>query len=212
MLSADAVPVLVLEDDAVVRREITARIHAEPGFTVVAAVGDIASARRALLRSTPRIALLDLHVPDGNAVSLIPEVRARGAEVLVLTVSEQRDDVYQALAAGAGGYLLKADALATVTEAVRVLHEGGAPISPRIARRLLEHFRAEAPQASEDRVELSPREWEVIELFSSGATYAEVARSLGMSVNTVRQHVRNLYEKLHVSSKTEAVMRAMRLQ
>jgi DNA-binding NarL/FixJ family response regulator len=218
----DELPVFVLEDDAVVRREIVARINAEPGFTVVADGGDLASARRALKRAAPRIALFDLRVPDGNAVSLIPAARAAGIEVLVLTVSDDRDDVYQALAAGAGGYLLKADALSTVGEALCVLRDGGAPISPRIARRVLDHFRDGVParaapaspdlDAAPETVELSPREREVIELFSGGATYGEVARALGMSLNTVRQHVRNLYDKLHVSSKTEAVLRAMSLE
>jgi DNA-binding NarL/FixJ family response regulator len=222
--------VLVLEDDAVVRDEIAARINAEPGFRVKAAAGDLHAARAALRRAPPEIALFDLHVPDGNAVSLIPAARAAGAQVLVLTVSEARDDVYQALSMGAGGYLLKADALQTVGDALRVLCAGGAPISPRIARRLLDHFQRQqagqggaasiAPGASGPpgargagsapaAAALSPREREIVELFSSGATYGEVAHALGMSVNTVRQHVRNLYEKLHVSTKTEAVLKVM---
>lgn len=206
--------VLVLEDDAVVRDEIAARINAEPGFRVEAAAGDLRAARAALRGAPPEIALLDLHLPDGNAVSLIPDARAAGAQVLVLTVSEARDDVYQALSMGAGGYLLKADALQTVGDALRVLCAGGAPISPRIARRLLDHFQrqrqpAARTQASPEAAALSPREREIVELFSSGATYGEVAHALGMSVNTVRQHVRNLYEKLHVSTKTEAVLKAL---
>jgi DNA-binding NarL/FixJ family response regulator len=205
--------VLVLEDDAVVRDEIAARINAEPGFRVAAALDDLDSARATLRRSPPAIALFDLHLPDGNAVSLIPAARAAGAQVLVLTVSEARDDVYQALSMGAGGYLLKADALQAVGEALRVLLAGGAPISPRIARRLLDHFQQQraglAGPRRQGAAALSPREQEIVELFSSGATYGEVAQALGMSVNTVRQHVRNLYDKLHVSTKTEAVLKAL---
>jgi DNA-binding NarL/FixJ family response regulator len=132
-------------------------------------------------------------------------------------VFDDDDKVYQALSAGASGYLLKSDAAARVGEALGVLKEGGAPISPMIARRLLDDFRSRAaprPAASEPapaEAELTPREREIIELFAKGATYEDVARILSMSVNTVRHHVRGMYKKLHVCSKAEAVTTAFRL-
>jgi DNA-binding NarL/FixJ family response regulator len=103
--------------------------------------------------------------------------------------------------AGAGGYLLKSDVVTGLTAALESLRTGGAPISPRIARLLVEHL----VQPARDEALITPREREVVELFATGATYNEVARILHISVNTVREHVRHLYEKLHVNSKTEAV-------
>lgn len=153
--------------------------------------------------------VFDLELRDGSALPLIPIAVARGMSVLVLTIWDDDVRVYQALAAGAGGYLLKGDASAgRVAEAIGVLVDGGAPISPTIARRLLDDFRLRAPKApapTPDVALLTDREREIIELFAKGATYDEVASLLTLSVNTVRHHVRSMYRKLHVCSKTEAV-------
>jgi DNA-binding NarL/FixJ family response regulator len=203
--------VLVLEDDPLVRAEVAARVAAEPGFELLGEAGTVAEARR-LLAQGPALAVFDLHLPDGNALGIIGEARAAGVQVLVFTISADDQDVYRALAAGAGGYLLKSDATVGVGPALALLRDGGAPTSPRIARWLMDDFRARAGSEPDGQTPaLTPREREVLELFGSGATYAEVARALGMSVNTVREHVRHLYEKLHVASKTEAVLRARAL-
>lgn len=206
--------VLLLEDDEVVRREIVGEIDAEPGFVVAAAAGTVAEGRALLAGKGANLALFDLRLADGNAVTLIPLARERGIPVLVLTTADDDASVYDALAAGASGYLLKADAPRQVGPALRALRDGGSPISPRIARRLIEDFRArgqaKAPPADE-AIRLTAREQEVVELFSRGATYGEVAKALDITVNTVRQHVRSLYDKLHVCSKAEAVARAMNL-
>jgi DNA-binding NarL/FixJ family response regulator len=197
--------VLVLEDDALVRDQVVACIDADAELGVNRACGDLASARAALPTCSASLALFDLNLPDGISIELIPLARAQGMQVLIFTVSDSDELVYGALAAGAGGYLLKAEAQSSLCEALRSLRDGGAPISPRIARRLLEHFRS--TRAPEPVVpHLTPREREIAELFAQGLTYSEVGRMLGLSVNTVRQHVRNLYDKLHVSSKTEAVL------
>ncbi len=196
--------VLVVEDDDVMRSEIVRRVGATPGLCVVAEAVDLAGARRGLDEPGVELALFDLHLPDGNAISLIPEARARRIAVLVLTMFEDNASVFDAIAAGAGGYVLKDDALATVGEALLTLLQGGAPISPRIASRLLERFRCGTSQP-EGTSPLTGRERSVIELFASGATYAEVGSALDITVNTVRQHVRHIYEKLHISTKAEAV-------
>jgi DNA-binding NarL/FixJ family response regulator len=204
--------VLVIEDDPVVRQEVAARIGENPRFEVGVEADTLAAARQALATHKPVIAVVDLQLPDGNAIELIPELRAAGVAVLVLTVVADDANVYRALAAGAGGYLLKAEAMSTLDAALASLVDGGAPISPRIARWLMEDFRARAAApTSAPGPELSPREWELIDMFSNGATYSEVARALAVSINTVREHVRNLYEKLHVCSKAEAVLRARSL-
>lgn len=205
--------VLVLEDDPFIRRGIVEQISADPAFRVVAEAADVEGAKAAILASGAAIGIFDLQLRDGSSLPLIAVAVERGMAVLVLTVFDDEDSVYQALAAGAGGYLLKSDASAgRVAESLAVLRDGGAPISPTIARRLLDDLRVRPrPEAPSDLSKLSVREREIIELFAKGATYEEVASMLSMSVNTVRHHVRGMYKKLHVCSKAEAVSLAFGL-
>lgn len=216
--------VVVIEDDPFVRKGVVAQIRRDPDFEVVAEAADVGAARAAIESGKATIGVFDLQLRDGTTFSLIPLAVERGMSVLVLTVWDDDDSVYQALAAGAGGYILKGDASAgRVSEALKVLKDGGAPISPMIARRLLDDLRlrpargakpeAATPAAGEsaDLSSLTEREREIIELFAKGSTYDEVAAMLEMSVNTVRHHVRSMYRKLHVCSKAEAVTVAYRL-
>ncbi len=227
--------VLVLEDDPMIRRGVVRQIESGGDFKVVAQASDTVAARAAIESSGATIGVFDLQLTDGSSIPLIRLAVERQMAILVLTVWDDDDNVYQALAAGASGYLLKGDAASRVAESLSVLKDGGAPISPTIARRLLEQFQTQArtrgeaaanaaaapassPSASGnsgdgalDASELTGREREIIELFAKGATYDEVARMLSMSVNTVRHHVRTMYRKLHVCSKAEAVSTAYRL-
>lgn len=226
--------VLVLEDDPMIRRGVVRQIDADPGFTVVAQAGDVASGKHAIETSGAAIGVFDLQLSDGSSIPLIRLAVEKQMAILVLTVWDDDENVYQALAAGASGYLLKGDAASRVAESLAILRDGGAPISPTIARRLLDDFRSRgsakagsppatlagaldppsepvAVDSSPDASDLTGREREIIELFAKGATYDEVARMLSMSVNTVRHHVRAMYRKLHVCSKAEAVTIAYRL-
>jgi DNA-binding NarL/FixJ family response regulator len=201
--------VIVLEDDPVVRRGIVEQLERSARFSVVAQSPDVAGARHGIENGAAVAGVFDLELRDGSSLPLIPLAVERGMNVLVLTVWDD-ERVYQALEAGAGGYLLKSDASAgRVAEALTVLLEGGAPISPMIARRLLEDLRLRSPKKAgpptPDISRLTEREREIIELFAKGATYEEVGSLLAVSINTVRHHVRNMYRKLHVCSKAEAV-------
>jgi DNA-binding NarL/FixJ family response regulator len=207
--------VVVLEDDPVVRRGVVKQVEASGRFAVVGEAADTVTARRAIEQAKATLGVFDLELRDGSALPLIPVATARGISVLVLTIWDDDERVYRALEAGAGGYLLKGDASAgRVAEALDVLASGGAPISPTIARRLLEDLRLRPKAKPEtekvpDASNLTTREREIIELFAKGATYDEVASLLDVSVNTVRHHVRSMYRKLHVCSKTEAVTLAL---
>lgn len=215
--------VLVLEDDPMIRRGVIRQIETGGAFEVVAQASDTVAGRAAIETSGATIGVFDLQLTDGSSIPLIRLAVERQMAILVLTVWDDDDNVYQALAAGASGYLLKGDAASRVAESLSVLKDGGAPISPTIARRLLEDFQtrsrvpapaappAPVPDANLEGSELTGREREIIELFAKGATYDEVARMLSMSVNTVRHHVRAMYRKLHVCSKAEAVTTAYRL-
>lgn len=202
---------MVFEDDAVVRRSVVAQVEATERFTVVGEAADIVTARRLVETTSAKVGVFDIELQAGSALSLIPRAVERGMSVLVLTIWDDDDRLYRALAAGAGGYLLKGEASpGRVAESLTVLMEGGAPISPAIARRLLDDLR-DRPPAKRDAVptpdisSLTAREREIIDLFAKGATYDEVAGLLSVSVNTVRYHVRSMYRKLHVCSKAEAV-------
>jgi DNA-binding NarL/FixJ family response regulator len=215
--------VLVLEDDPMIRRGVVRQIESDSAFTVVAQAGDVVSGKKAIETSGATLGVFDLQLTDGSSIPLIRLAVERQMAILVLTVFDDDDNVYQALSAGASGYLLKGDAATRVAESLTILRDGGAPISPTIARRLLDDFRtrglARTPIAgvaavndgSPDASDLTHREREIIELFAKGATYDDVARMLSMSVNTVRHHVRAMYRKLHVCSKAEAVTIAYRL-
>lgn len=203
--------VVVLEDDVVVRRGIVEQLEASGRFSVVAEAAEVRTARSAIESAGAALGIFDLELRDGSSLPLISPAVEQGMSVLVLTIWDDDDRVYSALAAGAGGYLLKSDASARrVAQALDVMLDGGAPISPRIARRLLEDLRVRSPKRpgplpAPDASSLTTREREIIELFAKGATYEEVASLLALSVNTVRHHVRSMYRKLHVCSKTEAV-------
>ena len=197
--------VLLIEDDPVVRTSVAQELTASGHFVVVAEAGDVRGARAALETADADLAIVDLELRDGSALPLIPRAVERGIGVLVLTIWDDDERLYRALRAGAGGYILKKDAAADRAAALTTLLEGGAPISPTIARRLLEDLRSRTAPPTPNVTALTDREREIIELFAKGATYGEVAELLDISVNTVRFHVRSMYRKLHVCSKAEAV-------
>lgn len=194
---------IVLEDDEILRAHLVREIRASKGLELAGQGASVAEGL-AVLETRPSLALVDLRLLDGLALPLIRAASERGVVVVVLTCWEDDEMVFRALEAGAVGYLTKGDPHARITEALEAALAGGSPMSPSIARRVLQRL-APRPHASEP--ELSRREQEIAELFSRGATYDDVGTALGISVNTVRHHVRAMYEKLHVASKAELVAR-----
>jgi DNA-binding NarL/FixJ family response regulator len=202
---------VLIEDDPGVRaavRELLSQASAAP-YACVGEAGTLAEARALCARTRPDVLLLDLGLPDGNGTDLLREIRAQnlGSVALVLTVFGDDGHVFEALRAGAAGYLLKDDIPARLLSSLEELVAGGAPMSPSIARLVLRSFAA--PEAA--ATILTPREHEVTELLAQGMTYTEVGTMLGVTTNTVRTFIRAIYEKLQVSSKTAAVREAMRL-
>lgn len=202
-VSSRVMSVLTVEDDPVLRGEIAAQIAAAPGFVDGGAAEDLRGALALIQSSRPSIVLLDLGLPDGSGLDLIAPARGHGHQCLVTTVHDDDRSVFTAIERGAVGYVLKSQGPSSLVDALAVTQAGESYVSPRIARRLLAAL-GPAPSPSPAST-LTPRELEVIELFCHGLTYAEVARLCGISVNTVRTYVRQSYEKLHVSSKAEAV-------
>lgn len=205
------VHVLIVEDDAATRAQLANRVASIAGLHLQAAVGSLREARQHLLRQRPDVVLLDLELEDGHGTELITELRARDADLPILVISVFGDErsVIEAIRAGARGYLQKDDDSSEVGDAISQVLLGGSPISPGIARHLVNQYQTPAA-AGEQQVTLSARELEVLNLAARGYTYRESAALLGVSVNTVSTYTRRVYEKLCVNSRSAAVFEAQR--
>jgi DNA-binding NarL/FixJ family response regulator len=213
------VRVLLVEDEADVRERLARAIAAEPGFELVAAVGSCAEARAEMAATPAEVLVVDLGLPDGRGSDLIRDTLAQrpAALAMVVTVFGDEAHIVEAIEAGASSYLLKDASSAHVGRALRQMLDGGSPISPHVARHLLRRMRREGdeaepsvplPTTAASSSLLSGREHEVLLLVSKGYSYAEIGRALDISVNTVGTHVKQIYRKLAVNSRSAAVFEA----
>jgi DNA-binding NarL/FixJ family response regulator len=161
-------------------------------------------------RLKPDIVIMDISLPGMNGIECIRQVKDRSpaTQFMMFTVYENDEKVFEALKAGASGYLLKNTGLLHMAEALKELYNGGSPMSANIARKLVSVFRDSAKDVDELET-LSHRENEILKLLSKGLLYKEIADQLGISTNTVRQHIHKIYEKLHVQNRTEAINKAL---
>ncbi len=205
--------VAVVEDDPGLRESLRLLIGGTRGF---AWAGGYRSAEEALQRlgmagALPDVLLMDIHLPGmagSQAVRLVREAHASVA-VLMLSVYEGEEEIFTSLCNGAAGYLLKKTAPAKLLEAIRDVKGGGSPISPEIARKVISAFRESVP-AGRPEHDLTPQEVRLLRLLADGASYQAAGDRLEISINTVRNYVRSIYEKLHVSSKSAAVSRGLK--
>ncbi|MBW8759730.1 MAG: response regulator transcription factor [Burkholderiales bacterium] len=206
--------ILVVDDDDAFRESVCAAIARDDAMVLAAQVGNAESAREAIAAGQFDVALVDLGLPDGNGIDLIREIaRTRpDADVMVVTVFGDEAHVLASIEAGATGYLLKRSLNDTLGATVRELRAGGSPISPVIARQLLHRFKKDSPTpAVVDDGGLSEREREVLLFIAKGFTVGEIANMLHLSAHTVATHVKHIYRKLAVHSRTEAVFEAGRM-
>lgn len=205
--------VLIVEDDPEMRAHLTRCIEAHPALTVQTSIGSLAAGMEALA-GQPDVLLVDLGLPDGRGEQLIRAAMAEvpPPEVLVMTVFGDERHVLSAIEAGASGYLLKDTAADDVASAVLEVLAGGSPMTPAIARHILRRFQPPARVRPEGDVpKLTPREIEVLELAARGYTNAEIASLLGVSFHTITSHGKQIYRKLSVRSRSEAVFEATQL-
>ncbi|MDM4771572.1 response regulator transcription factor [Solimonas sp. SE-A11] len=206
--------VLVVEDDADTRERLSRAVAADPDLELCGQAGSCAEARLAFAAQQPQVVLIDLGLPDGHGAALIRELSGQDSSVLfmVITVFGDEAHVIEAIAAGASSYLLKDASAPQVARAIREMLAGGSPISPGVARYLLQRLQAPAaPKAQEPdpATRLSARESDVLNLVAKGYAYAEIGAALDISVNTVGSHVKQIYRKLAVRSRGEAVFEAI---
>ncbi|MDQ8037836.1 MAG: response regulator transcription factor [Pedobacter sp.] len=209
---------LILEDKPEVNGWLCSLVRqAFPAYTTVSA-HSLQAARAKLAEKTDfRLALLDLGLPDGSGIDLIRELQVQRPEIslIVTTVHGDDDNLFGAIAAGAQGYLLKEQPEALFLLQLRQLEQGQPPLSPSIARRMLEYFRQQAkntamPESSPDDVHLTPRETDVLAGIGRGLRVSEVAQQLGLADSTVSSYIKNIYFKLNISSRAEAALEAAR--
>jgi DNA-binding NarL/FixJ family response regulator len=201
--------VVLVEDDAATREHLARAIAAASEFRVVASEATLAGGLLALRRHSPALLLTDLGLPDGSGMELIRAASANGRTLpLVITVFGDEEHAVAAIRAGALGYLLKSDSGVEIALALREVLNGGSPISPSIARYLLGAVRGNRPEQSPD-VGITERELEVLRAIVKGFSYDEIARLLDISSTTVATHVRRIYRKLSVHSRSEATYEAL---
>ncbi len=203
--------VVIVEDDREVRENLAALINTDERLRLLGAFGSAEIALREIPPLLPKLAVMDINLPRMSGIECVGRLKVLvpHLSVLMLTVYEDDDSVFRALKAGANGYLVKRDASEKLLGALQEVQHGGAPMSAHIARQVVQFFhRSEAP--AEDSERLSPREAEILDLLVRGLILKEVADQLGIGLETVRTHVNHIYLKLHVRSRTEAIVKYLR--
>ena len=201
-----SITVSIIEDDAPVRQILTGWIDTAKGFRCLSAYGSAESALASLPRETPDILLVDINLPGMNGIECVRRLKPLMPETqfLMLTVYADTEHIFDALAAGASGYLLKETGCEELIASLKLTHKGGAAMTSQIARKVVQSFHQPQPEKPEPHG-LTPREQDVLELLSHGDYYKEIADALGISVHTVCSHIHHIYEKLHVRSRAQAI-------
>jgi DNA-binding NarL/FixJ family response regulator len=206
-----AIAVAIVEDNDQLRGTLARVIDRAEGFRCVGQHASAEDALAALPQQKPDVVLMDINLPGLNGVECVRRLKPLlpQTQVVMLTVYEDTDNIFNALAAGASGYLLKRTSRDELLAAIKEVHAGGSPMTAHIARKVVQSFQraGPSPQPAEN---LSPREQEVLDLLSQGFLYKEIADRLGVSYETVHTYIRRIYEKLHVRTRTEAVAKFLR--
>ena len=201
------ITVSIVEDDDGLR-ETLARYVTTRGFRCISTHGSAEQALREIPMVKPAVVLMDINLPRKSGIECVAELKqtAPASKCIILTAFEDTELIFQALAAGALGYLLKGVRPAKLLESIREVHEGGSPMSSQIARKVVASFQRPRPTMSMD-AQLSEREQQVLKCLAKGLLYKQIAAQMGISFGTVRTYLQRIYEKLHVHSRTEAVVK-----
>ncbi|MBN2163135.1 MAG: response regulator transcription factor [Pontiellaceae bacterium] len=198
--------IAIVEDNRGFREKLESFLNGSMGFRCVCTCGTAEEALEMIPKMRPDVVLMDLHLPNMSGEECTRQLKALcpNVQILILTVYEDNDRIFGSLKSGASGYLLKRADPAEILQAIREVNDGGAPMSSQIARRVVQSFRE--PEA--EKIEsLSQRELEILQALSKGYTSKEISTHLSISVSTVNTHLRHIYEKLHVRSRTEAILK-----
>ena len=203
--------ICIVEDNKPLLKNLRLLLEGEPGFSVTGAYPSAEAALRDMLWENADVMLVDIDLPGISGVDLIRKVHPNmpHLQILVYTISENRDTVFAALKAGASGYLLKGSPPRELIESLRSLHQGGAPMSPKIARKVIQEL--QMPEITPENQMLSQREKDILAAIALGKSYKEMAQAFGLSPHTIHTHIKNVYEKLQASTRSEALQKARNL-
>jgi len=206
MIKSVNLTVSIVEDDAPTRGILTEWIQGADGFKCDGVYENAETALVTLPQGKPSVVLMDINLPGMNGIECVRRLKSLmvGTRFMMFTVFEDPDSIFKALSSGASGYLLKRTPRSELLTAIKDVHAGGSPMSSNIARKIVQSFQQFSPSTAEPK-SLSPRELEVLELLARGYLYKEIADSLRISLPTVNSHIRRIYEKLHVRSRSQAV-------
>jgi DNA-binding NarL/FixJ family response regulator len=205
------IKVVIVDDDEEIRAGLAALIRRASSMKLIGEFANAEIALKEIPRHVPDVVIMDINLPGMKGYECVRQLKAARPEVqfLMLTVYEDSDSLFNSLKAGASGYLLKRTASAKLLEAIRDVHTGGSPMTPQLARRVVQFFSKPAEGAS-SLSELTPGERKFLSQLANGYAYKEIADRMKISIDTVRSYVRTVYEKLHVHSRTEAVVKYLR--
>ena len=208
---SDRIRVAFVEDDRATREALAILIDGTSGYRAVGKFPSVEEALRSAGGEQPDVLLLDIHlpgIPGSQGIGLL-KAKYPSAQILMLTVNADDDSVFESICNGACGYLLKNTPPAKLVEAIGETHRGGAPMTPEIARKVVKLFQKTGPPQKLDE-RLTPQEMRLLRLLVEGHTYQAAADQLNISIHTARNYTRNIFDKLHVHSKSEAVTKALR--
>ncbi len=206
------ISVAIVEDDAPLRASIAGILERAPDCRCVGVFGSAEDALREIPALVPQVVLMDIHLPGIDGVECVHRLAhlIPRAQILMLTVHADANSIFESLAAGASGYLLKPVRAAELLAAIQDVYAGGAPMTSNIARKVVHSFKRAGADDSDGR-QLSPRERDVLDYLVKGYSYKETAEQMGVSYSTVHTHVEHIYQKLHVQSRAQAVAKYLRV-
>jgi len=204
-----ATSIVLFEDNEMLRESIVQMLSTNQYFQVKGAYDNVLKSTEVIKSLSPDVVLMDIDLPGLSGIEAVRKIRAtgNGTPILMLTVFDDNDHVFEAICAGASGYLLKKHLSSRLFEAIEELKSGGAPMSPSVARMVINSMHQKPVQ--QNPYGLTSRESDVLTSLSEGNSYKLIAAEFGLSVDTVRTHIKSIYEKLHVHSQTEAVAKAL---
>jgi len=202
------IKVAIVEDDKILRAGFEIIVNETPDMQCVCTCGTVAEAVQKIVKFQPDVVLMDIQLPDKSGIECTAKIKEflPAVHIVIVTVYEDSDRIFQALQAGACGYLLKRSTPERIISAIREARDGGVPMTPEIARKVISQFRAKTTATTEVE-SLTAREREVLELVMNGLENADIANRMGVSIATVRFHLQHIYEKLHVHSRNEMVFK-----
>src|SRR5580700_3322666 len=211
MPAAGSITVALIDDEHAIRKGLGLLIDGTPGYRCVGAFGSVEEALRSLGGEAPDVLLLDINLPGipGSEGARLLSEKYPSMQIVMLTVHDEDDHIFESMCNGASGYLLKRMAPADLLGAIRDVHQGGAPMSPEVARKVVRLFR-KVGLNEKIAHDLTPHEVRLLGMLAEGHSYQAAADRLQVSINTIRDYIRSIYDKLHVHSKTEAVRKALK--